>query len=95
VVEPTKSKSVAFDLTDVSADELAKFRNVAIANVIRPITAGGDALASHDRHYSNHSKDKAKSFLITADDVVQPVELFKDFKGIKQIESSEYIKQLK
>lgn len=82
-------KTVAFDLTDVKPEEAAKFRNLAIANVIRPVL-GGDELASHDRHYSNHSKDKAQSFLLRAEEVTLPTDMFQQIEGVKKMSVKDF-----
>ena len=91
---PTKSKAVAFDLSGLKPEQLAKFRNLAIANVIRPVISGVEDVASHDRHYSNHSKDKTNSFLLASDDLVQPAQLFKGIRGLKEITPKDYLKRL-
>ncbi|MCR5856458.1 MULTISPECIES: hypothetical protein [Mesorhizobium] len=88
------SKTIAFDLTDAKPEEIAKFRNLAIANVIQPMI-GGDELASHDRHYSNHSKDKAISFLLTAEEVVLPAQLFSEVQGAKKLAAKDFVKRIR
>lgn len=93
VTKKTAAVSHAFDLTGLKPDQISKFRNLAIANVIRPIIDGSEDVASHDRHYSNHSKDKANSFLIRTNDPIQPAQLFKGIKA-KAIDPKLYVKQL-
>lgn len=89
-----KNKTLAFDLTDVRPEDIARFRNLAIANVIQPMI-GGDELASHDRHYSNHSKDKTASFLLTAEEVTIPNEMFGSIEGLKEIAPEEFLKRIR
>ncbi|PCJ04893.1 MAG: hypothetical protein COB16_17460 [Rhodobacteraceae bacterium] len=91
---PSKNRKVAYDLSRLKPAEIAKFRNLAIANVINPL--GSDvSVESHDRHYSNHSKDAANSFLLSTDAVSLPSEIFKGIDGVKEISTEDFIKRLR
>ena len=91
---PENMNKVAFDLSLATPAEIEKFRNLAIANVIRPVM-GIDELSTHDRHYSNHSKDKAQSFLLSADEVSFPRDMFDKIEGAKEMTPEEFTKRLR
>lgn len=84
----TDTKTLALDLSKLTSEQISKFRNVALANVVRPI-GDLDAASTHDRHYSEHSRDASRSMFLRAEPDVLPEKLF---EGMQEIDVATFAK---
>jgi hypothetical protein len=82
------TKALALDLSKLTPEQIGKFRNVALASVIRPIS-DLDAASTHDRHYSEHSRDASRSMFLRAEVDVLPEKLF---DGLREIDVATFAK---